>query len=335
MKCPNCGAEIGTSRVCSFCGSNISSTMLREQEVLRMKGCPSCGSTNIQFRRENQGEIRGKNAKQVIYRTVGFCKDCGSTWYPNSPNSSDDTLKPKRKTWLWVLGWIFIFPVPLTVLMLRKKDMKPILKYGIILIGWLFYFTLAKGDGGNSTATPADEPTYPTAIEATDTPVLEPEQTIQPSAEPLSQYDVIDYFVEQFNTISEHQLTNPTDIDIQAPDHYRTEYRLNAYRYAIARQYRIEDTTMDIVLYGGLREGHNKEIRFYLSTADEQLASSVLDSAIRIFDSSMSNSEVISAVDAIKNHTSGEYVKALTYYYIPSYPELFVNCSNIDFYTSK
>ena len=91
--------------------------MIKEQELLNMSGCPKCGSTNIQFRRENQGEVRGKNYKQVVHRTVGYCKDCGETWY----SSSESEMPKKRKTWLWVLGWICIFPVPLTILMLRKK----------------------------------------------------------------------------------------------------------------------------------------------------------------------------------------------------------------------
>ena len=38
----------------------------------------------------------------------------------------------KRRTWLWVLGWIFCFPIPLTILMLRNKTMNPKVKYGII-----------------------------------------------------------------------------------------------------------------------------------------------------------------------------------------------------------
>ena len=83
MKCPSCGAEIGTSKVCEFCGSTITTEMQREAEQLRKEGCPKCGSSNITFRRENQGEVRGKNQKAVIHRTVGLCKDCGFTWYPN------------------------------------------------------------------------------------------------------------------------------------------------------------------------------------------------------------------------------------------------------------
>ena len=83
-----------------------------------------------------------KNSKQVVHRNVGFCKDCGATWYPNSVANE---LPKKRKTWLWVLGWLFIFPVPLTILMLRNKNMKPVLKYGIIAVAWIIYLLIALG----------------------------------------------------------------------------------------------------------------------------------------------------------------------------------------------
>jgi hypothetical protein len=56
--------------------------MLRAQEQLKMAGCPVCHSTNIQFKRENSGEIFGQSSKRVVHTTVGFCKDCGYTWYP-------------------------------------------------------------------------------------------------------------------------------------------------------------------------------------------------------------------------------------------------------------
>ena len=142
MKCPSCGAEIGTNKTCDYCGATITADMLKEQEQLNKKGCPKCGSSNIEFKRENQGEIRSKSAKKIVHTTVGYCKDCGYTWYPQGE------APKKRKTWLWVLGWLFIFPVPLTILLLRKKDMKPVLKYGIIAVAWIVY--LAIGFSGNS-----------------------------------------------------------------------------------------------------------------------------------------------------------------------------------------
>ena len=156
MKCPNCGAEIETgSRKCSFCDTMISAEMQRENEVLQKSGCPKCKSTNITFSRENQGEIRGKNAKKIVHKTVGLCKDCGYTWYADVDNGGNN--KP-RKTWLWVLGWIFIFPVPLTILLLRKKTMNPVLKYGIIAVAfavYLFWIVAASGSNDEKTIDPA------------------------------------------------------------------------------------------------------------------------------------------------------------------------------------
>ncbi|MBR0434883.1 MAG: zinc ribbon domain-containing protein [Lachnospiraceae bacterium] len=137
MKCPNCGAEIeANSRKCSYCDTVISAEMQRENELLQKKGCPKCNSTNVTFTRENQGELRGKNAKRIVHKTVGLCKDCGYTWYSDVDDAGNGK---RRKTWLWVLGWIFIFPVPLTILLLRKKEMNPVLKYGIIGLAFALY----------------------------------------------------------------------------------------------------------------------------------------------------------------------------------------------------
>lgn len=142
MKCLNCGAEISTnSKECEFCGSQISYEMRKEQEKLNKQGCPKCGSSNINFNREKQGELNGKNGTAIVRSTVGVCKDCGHTWSV----SSGTEMPKKRKTWLWVLGWICIFPLPLTILLIRKKEMKPALKYGIIVIAWIIYLLIGLG----------------------------------------------------------------------------------------------------------------------------------------------------------------------------------------------
>ena len=156
MKCPNCGAEIANgSKTCEFCGTQITYDMLREQEQLSKKGCPKCGSSNITFTRENQGEIRGRKAKKVVHTTVGYCKDCGYTWTP-------EMEKPKkRRTFLWILGWIFIFPVPLTILMLRKKELKPAIKYGVIAAAWIIYLILVLVSRGNNKKQTNTETTRP------------------------------------------------------------------------------------------------------------------------------------------------------------------------------
>ena len=150
MKCPSCGAEVVSGKFCEYCGSQITSDMLREQELMNKQGCPKCGSTNIQIRRENQGEVRGKKSKTVLHQTVAFCKDCGYTWYPNG-------IQKPRKTWLWVLGWICLFPLPLTLILLKKKNMRPAVKYGIIAAAWvawiLYYIIVLAGGTSDRTTT--------------------------------------------------------------------------------------------------------------------------------------------------------------------------------------
>ena len=145
MQCPNCGAEIKDKKICDFCGTLITVEMRRTYEQLNRTGCPKCHSTNIQFKRENQGEIIGKKSKQIVHKTFGFCKDCGYTWLPTGVGQQEPQ---KNNLWLWVLGWICIFPVPLTILMLRKKEMKASSKYGIIAIAWIIYLII--GLTGNS-----------------------------------------------------------------------------------------------------------------------------------------------------------------------------------------
>ena len=141
MKCQNCGAEIDSrATTCSYCGSSISYEMRREQEQVNKQGCPKCGSSNISFSREKQGDYIGKKGTTVVRSTVGVCKDCGHTWYV-----AGSSTPKKAPLWLWILGWIFIFPIPLTIIMLRKKDMNPKLKYGIIAAAWIIYLLIAFG----------------------------------------------------------------------------------------------------------------------------------------------------------------------------------------------
>lgn len=163
MKCPSCGAEIGANKKCEYCGAAITVEMQKEQEQLNKAGCPKCGSSNIEFKRENQGEIRGKKSKKIVHATVGYCKDCGFTWYPQGE------MPKKNRTWLWVLGWIFIFPVPLTILLWRKKDMKPAVKYGIIAAAWCVYLLIGLFGGGSDSTNSTDAVvTTETSVEKND-----------------------------------------------------------------------------------------------------------------------------------------------------------------------
>lgn len=63
----------------------------------------------------------------------------------------------KKKTWMWILGWLFIFPLPLTILLLKKKDIKASVKYGIIAISWVIYLLIAIGVNASESETESSD----------------------------------------------------------------------------------------------------------------------------------------------------------------------------------
>ena len=76
----------------------------------------------------------------------------------------------KRKTWLWVLGWIVCFPIPLTILMLRNRKLPPAARYGIIAVAWiaLIVFSFA-GRGGKSDEATTEAPAQEQQVEEPET----------------------------------------------------------------------------------------------------------------------------------------------------------------------
>ena len=238
MKCPSCGAE-SQGKFCEYCGSEMpqekstisitnnyynSSASQENIEIDNNIGkCPKCGNAKITFKRERvatatQSQSRknyigsgrqGKSTSQSAYRTVGVCQNCGYTWNPNEIN------KPSRKkTWLWVLGWICIFPLPLTILLLRKKDMKPAVKYGIIAVAWLLF--LAIGLLGNGETDTPQTDVSGTTIQTEQSNNTGTEDTTQDTIENNSpwakQEKTIRRFVDEFNAVS---ATHITDIEFR------------------------------------------------------------------------------------------------------------------------
>jgi len=61
--------------------------------------------------------------------------------------------KTKKNTWLWVLGWIFVFPLPLTILLIRSTKLNKGVKSFIIIIGWILYALILLSGGQNDNSS--------------------------------------------------------------------------------------------------------------------------------------------------------------------------------------
>ena len=65
---------------------------------------------------------------------------------PNPYHKADYSKKKKNTVW-WVLGWIFLFPVPLMILLKRDKKLKVPIKIAIIIAAWIIFLSLGLSGG--------------------------------------------------------------------------------------------------------------------------------------------------------------------------------------------
>lgn len=240
-KCNNCGTLFEEGEYCPKCGVKAGQ---------RPRVCPNCGREYYSNACPTCGYVKGGNEKTPARA------ERVETRGTNQP------IKPvkKRKTWLWVLGWIIIFPLPLTILLLRKKNMKPVLKYGIIAVAWIFYllFIFAGKSGETSNPDKIDTAPASSAVTETEQPMVENNQSSESpdntnDANSPSQYAedaVVNRFITEFNN------TYDDDIVDISKGNIRTKY------YGYIRDTRIEminandaaAEAFSISVYGGKEE---------------------------------------------------------------------------------
>lgn len=285
MVCPNCGASLQVDAdqknlTCSYCGNGL--YVDDEVKYVQYDNAEEAGYQFEKGRQRAQAE-----ATRVQQQT--FSMNFG---------------KPpkKRKTWLWVLGWIFIFPVPLTILMLRNQKLSKPVKIGIIVAAWIVYLIIGLAGGGsgdnkdssnaNTETTTIEQPAYNSA--ANDSTAGSSESAIDSFiAEINKSEDISLEYVENFI---------PSD---KEGGHYRTEFRLNAWKDSTGKSYKYGDSTIDIIL------SSSGEIqRIYMDGATLEQCENMIRYASSLLDSTATEADIQEAVDYIDEHK-----EANGYYY--------------------
>lgn len=253
---------------------------------------------------------------QIIRVTTGICNDCGHTW------QTQDAPK-KRKTWLWVLGWIFIFPLPLTIILIRKKDMNNILKYALIALAWIVYLAISISAGINNnsdrdTNTKAEANPSTTIASSSETEsnkstnIIDSEkETKEITSEIGSETETkettskigseTEAFVNAFNNKSTVKLLFKDSFDPQdkTSGHYRTEFRLTTYRDAIGNSYDYNGKTVDLIERQGVFD-EKPVIRLYADDISIDECCEIIESSVNFFDPELSQEDISEIATYIK-----------------------------------
>ena len=134
--CPACGAQLNVDiekqqASCQYCGATF--PVDDEAQHIRYDNAEQAGDEFERGRQRAQAEFA-----QAQARAQGM----GQQPYQiplQVPASTQAPPKAKRKTWLWALGWLIIFPVPLTILMMRNKKLSEKVRMGIITAACIVY----------------------------------------------------------------------------------------------------------------------------------------------------------------------------------------------------
>lgn len=123
--CTKCGANLHIdaerkTAFCEYCGARL----LIDDEVQHLQ-IDNAERAGYEF---EKGRQRAQNEAQA------------QRYYSAQPQPA-----PKKKNskivW-WVLGWIIIFPIPLTIIIVRNKNLKTGAKIGIIAAAWVAYLLI-------------------------------------------------------------------------------------------------------------------------------------------------------------------------------------------------
>jgi|GEM_PF-2231191 len=142
MTCPNCGSQLqidadNKQAKCQYCGN----ALLIDDGVQHIQ-YDNAEEAGYRFEKGRQ-KAQAEQARQQVYQTSTI------NYRPQPQNQK----KNNNMVW-WVLGWIFFFPIPLTILLVRNKTMNPKVKYGIIAGMWIILLLIGMiRNAGNKNAT--------------------------------------------------------------------------------------------------------------------------------------------------------------------------------------
>ena len=285
MKCKNCGATLKVNSddkgvKCTFCNT----TFKIDDEVQHIK-YDDMEQSGYEF---EKGKIRAREeAKQARIDEKNAILQA----------QYEEEKRKKNLKW-WIIGWIFFFPIPLTILIWKSKwEQKVKIIATVVLWGVLLIIgALSPNDTANTQTNNSN---------GNETEQVEKEIKVNET------------FIEKYNAIGTSKIENIVTYNAQDKDsgYYRTEFRLNAFENNTSIHGTIENGTIDLINYGSLSEKDG--FRLYASIGNEEKMKILFKNAINIIDNSITDDEINEEIDeAIRTKDNRFVLKTYTDGYI-------------------
>ena len=317
MTCPHCGGVLKINpdnRICScnYCGAKL----ILDNETLHLQ-FDNAFESGYQFEKGRQ-RAQAEARQQYVVPP------------PSYPHSHGQ--RKKAPTWLWVIGWLLIFPVPLTILMLRNKTLDNKVKYGVIAFAWIIYLCIGafgRTDRSSNSESNANGDTIVTADESSNAEPSTTKRNETNNTQPAEQSS--DAIIESDTAVTsesdEPEETPWTALEncatamdsylsgdlipvetfqVQDGDsgHYRTEFRLNAYSDAVGKSYSYNDATIDFIVRGESWGEPHFPIRIYTTANDFDQNLELFKAAAKAMEPELTDQELQEAVDYLIEHRS-------------------------------
>lgn len=123
MTCPNCGGTLELSEdvkqaYCPFCGSSIAV----DDEI-----------KHVQF---DNTEQAGYNFERGRMRAQQDAVNARIAAEQARVRAQQDAERKRKNFVWWVIGWLFFFPIPLTILIAKSKKLNTVWKTVLIFALW-------------------------------------------------------------------------------------------------------------------------------------------------------------------------------------------------------
>lgn len=128
-KCNQCATVFSEGNFCPKCGVKAGT---------KAKNCPNCQKEHYSLACPDCGHRPDKADDPTII----LVRSRGQSQSPSKSRKKKNTWLREPKNWLWILGWLFVFPVPLMLLLNKNKKMPQWQKITLIVGAWLLYAVL-------------------------------------------------------------------------------------------------------------------------------------------------------------------------------------------------